>query len=100
MNYVTILGLVAGAFTSLCEVPQIYRIWKRKSAEDVSYKMYLILSVGVILWIVYGFMEDQIAIIVTNIINLFLNSFLLFLKWKYSSANSVEAGSASASLAQ
>jgi MtN3 and saliva related transmembrane protein len=83
MTYVIALGLVAGALTSLCEIPQIYRIWKRKSADDVSYKMYLLLSAGVVLWIVYGILEEQIAVVITNVINLVLNSFLLYLKWKY-----------------
>jgi MtN3 and saliva related transmembrane protein len=88
MDYVTILGLVAGALTSLCEIPQIHRIWKRKCAADVSYKMYLLLSAGVVLWIIYGVLEDQLAVIVTNVVNLFLNAILLSLKWKYRGAKS------------
>ena len=82
-NSITVLGFVAGAITSLSIVPQIYQIWKKKSAKDVSYRMYLVLSLGVGLWMVFGILKEEIAIIVTNGVSLFLNGVLIFLKWKF-----------------
>lgn len=79
----TVLGLVAGSLTSLSVAPQVYRIWQRKSAKDVSYKMFMTLSLGVSLWIVYGILQDEIAIILTNAVSLLLNLVTLLLKWKF-----------------
>lgn len=80
----TVLGLIAGSLTSLSVALQVYRIWQRKSAKDVSYKMYLTLSLGVALWILYGVLQDEIAITITNAVSLILNLTTLFLKWKFS----------------
>lgn len=83
MDQETILGLIAGAFTSLCGVPQALKIWNTKSAKDVSYKMFLSLSVGAALWILFGVLQEELAIIITNAVTLALNLTILALKWKF-----------------
>ncbi len=36
MDFITILGLVAGALTTIAFLPQMFQIWRTKSAGDVS----------------------------------------------------------------
>jgi MtN3 and saliva related transmembrane protein len=78
-----LLGFVAGACTTLSFVPQVMRIWKTRSAKDVSLAMYFIFCLGVILWIFYGFFKGAIPIIVSNILTLFLAASVLVMKFLF-----------------
>lgn len=83
MDSVQILGLVAGGFVVCASLPQIFKIIKSKSAEDISLPMYIALNIGTFLWLIYGFVSQQPAIIVTNAIFQVFNLFILFLKIKH-----------------
>jgi MtN3 and saliva related transmembrane protein len=78
-----LIGLAAGFLTTISFVPQILKIWKTKSAEDVSRKMFLAIAVGVALWLVYGILLRQWPIIVWNSVSLVLAGAILALKLKY-----------------
>ncbi|MCP9198869.1 SemiSWEET transporter [Gramella sp. GC03-9] len=78
-----ILGLVAGICTTIAVIPQIHRSYKTKKVNDVSPGMFSILLLGVLLWVVYGFTQNDLPIIATNGISLGLNSFMLYLMLKY-----------------
>jgi MtN3 and saliva related transmembrane protein len=52
MDLTLAIGLAAGFLTTISFVPQITRIWKTRSAEDVSKKMFLAIAFGVFLWLV------------------------------------------------
>ena len=44
MDMTTLLGLVAGFLTTLAFIPQVTKIWKTKSANDVSLPTYVAFS--------------------------------------------------------
>ena len=83
MDTTTILGYVAGAVTTTSLVPQVMKIWKTKSARDVSLGMFLIFSIGISLWIAYGFFLHSMPIIVANAVSLLLGFIVLGLKLKF-----------------
>lgn len=83
MSPITILGLVAGACTTIAFLPQVVKTWQTKSAKDVSYSMLITFSVGVFLWLVYGICLHALPIILTNALTLFLNLIILWLKIQY-----------------
>lgn len=64
-------------------LPQLIKTLKEKKVEDVSIGMLLVLQAGVILWVVYGFMRDDLPIIATNIFSLALNIAMTVLRIKY-----------------
>ena len=78
-----VIGLAAGVLTTVSFVPQIMKILKTKSAEDVSRKMFIAIAVGVALWLVYGILLKQWPIIVWNSVSLVLAGAILALKFKY-----------------
>jgi len=82
MDTTTILGYVAGAVTTTSLVPQVMKIWKTKSARDVSLGMFLIFSIGISLWIAYGVFLHSMPIIVANTVSLLLGFIVLGLKLK------------------
>jgi len=78
-----IVGFIAGTFTTIAFVPQVYKTWKTKSAKDVSMPMFLIFATGTILWITYGLILGKHAIFVSNAIIFLLAIFQVTLKIKY-----------------
>ena len=83
MNAVTMLGFVAGGLTTLAFVPQVIKIWRSKSASDISWGMFLIFSAGVAFWLAYGIALDELPLIIANAVTLALALLILFLKWLY-----------------
>ncbi|MEO8040174.1 MAG: SemiSWEET transporter [Betaproteobacteria bacterium] len=77
------IGTLAGALTTAAFVPQVVKIWVTKSAEDVSYLMFAVFSVGVALWLVYGLAIESIPIIVANVVTLALSLLVVTLKTRY-----------------
>jgi len=68
MSLLSILATIFGTFGGLANLPQIYRIFKRKSAKDISIITYLIIFVSCIIWILYGIEIRNSVIIITNIL--------------------------------
>ncbi|MGB7843711.1 MAG: SemiSWEET transporter [Salinimicrobium sp.] len=83
IGWTEILGLVAGACTTAAVVPQLWKTWKTKEVDDVSPRMFLVLITGLALWLVYGIIINDTPIIATNGTALLLNSFMLFLFFRY-----------------
>lgn len=82
-NTIQLLGLIAGACTTIAFLPQVIKTWKSRSAKDLSLSMFTIFSLGVALWLVYGFLVQDIPVIAANLITLMLASTLLVFKLKY-----------------
>ena len=82
--YVEILGLIAGAVTSLGFIPQLIKGYKTKKLEDISYYMPGILAIGMSLWFVYGIVIAALAVIIANSFGIFCCLALIFMKKKYS----------------
>lgn len=83
MEFINILGLVAGICTSSSVIPQIITTIKKKKASDVSLVMFVVLMTGNALWIYYGIIKDDFAILATNAFSALLNIVMLVLKYLY-----------------
>ena len=57
---------VVGAIMVLSGAPQITKMLKRKSSEDVSIITWSTIFLGQGCWVYYGFINDIISIIITN----------------------------------
>jgi len=83
MEWITVIGLMAGSLTTISFLPQAIKTWRSKSAKDISLTMFLSFCIGVILWIIYGLFIMDIPVLVTNIVTLILAGTILFFKLKY-----------------
>lgn len=83
MDMIMGLGLLAGGLTTASLIPQVTKIWKTKSAKDVSLKMFVAFCVGVGLWLAYGVIKGEAAIIITNAVTLLLGATILAMKLKF-----------------
>ncbi|UAB80035.1 SemiSWEET transporter [Marixanthomonas sp. SCSIO 43207] len=85
MDFTMFLGLFAGVCTTLAVVPQLIKAWKTKKVDDISPLMFTILIIGVGLWVVYGILKKDIAIIATNGLSLLLNMSMVYIMLRYNS---------------
>lgn len=83
MDWTDVLGLTAGACVTIAVLPQIRKAFRTKKVEDVSPIMFLILLVGISLWVIYGVLQKDLPIIVTNGLSLCLNATMLYFIVKY-----------------
>ena len=77
MDLTEIIGTLAGIFTTVAVIPQIYKAFKSQKVKDISPVFFTILLVGVGLWVVYGILKTDWPIIITNGISFVLNSIML-----------------------
>ncbi len=82
--WLEIFGLCAGAVTSLGFIPQLFRGYRTKKLDDVSYYMPIVLAVGMSMWLTYGILRDAIAIVAANTFGIMCCIILIFMKKKYS----------------
>jgi len=82
-NYIDLFGFLAALLTTIAFLPQLYKTWKTKSADDVSLIMLILFITGLTCWIIYGIQINSIPILVANIITFILNFSILILKITY-----------------
>jgi MtN3 and saliva related transmembrane protein len=83
LHLTDVLGLLAGILTTFAVIPQIIRVYKLKSAREISVLYTSALLLGVICWLVYGIMLHLWPLIVWNILGSVFNAILLLSKLKY-----------------
>lgn len=75
-----LIGMAAGTLTTVSFVPQVLKIWRSRSAKDISLGMFLLFSLGVLLWLIYGFKIAAMPIILANAITLALSLSIIWMK--------------------
>lgn len=78
-----IIGLVAGGLSSALFVPQIVKIIKQKSAEEISLMTSIIGIVSSLMWLWFGIVQDHISMMITNSIAAVATLILFILKITY-----------------
>jgi len=83
MDLVSLIGFAAAFGTTTAFAPQAFKAWKSKHTKDISLIMFLLLTSGIFLWLIYGILIYSIPIILANAFSLILALFILYLKLKY-----------------
>ena len=83
LNYIDLFGFLAALLTTIAFLPQLYKTWQTKSADDVSLVMLILFITGLFCWIIYGLKIHSIPILVANIITFIFNFSILILKITY-----------------
>jgi MtN3 and saliva related transmembrane protein len=77
------IGFVAAFLTTAAFVPQLMRVMKLRSAREISLGTFLMFSVGVFMWLMYGIYTGSRPVIASNVVTLVLSVSILILKLKY-----------------
>ncbi len=68
MSILSILATIFGSAMALANLPQAHKIFKRKSAKDISRLAYSVLLFGAVIWILYGVEIKSFPIIISNVL--------------------------------
>ena len=77
------IGFFAAFCTTIAFLPQAAKVWKTKSTKDISLYMFIIFTIGVLSWLIYGIYISDLPIILANALTLVLSLFILIYKIKY-----------------
>jgi len=80
MDYINLIGMIAGVLTTLAYFPQVIKTWQSKSVGDLSIIMLLTLATGIFLWFVYGLLIRSVPVIIANAVSFALVSIMVLLK--------------------
>ena len=83
MQFFTFLGYVAAVLTTISFVPQAILTIKTKDTKGISLPMYILFTIGVACWLLYGIYFGMIPVIIANFITLALAIVILTFKIKY-----------------
>jgi len=83
LSSVELLGLIAGALATSSTIPQLVRIFRLKSAYEISMAFTILLLAGLSLWLVYGLSLSLTPVIVWNAIGTGCVAMLLVAKLRY-----------------
>ena len=77
------IGFFAAFCTTIAFVPQAIKVYKSKSTKDISLYMFLIFTIGVLSWLIYGIIIFNLPVILANATTLVLSIFILVYKLRY-----------------
>lgn len=78
-----LIGLSAGALTTIAFIPQVFKIWRTRSARDISLPMYVAFTIGVALWLFYGVLTHSLPVILANLVTLVLACAVILMKLRF-----------------
>ena len=80
---VKLVGFAAAICTTVAYAPQLIKAWNTRSTKDISLGMFLVLVVGIILWLIYGLLTGDAPVTAANAVTLGLAGAILILKLIY-----------------
>ncbi|GAW66755.1 pQ loop repeat family protein [Geoanaerobacter pelophilus] len=83
MTLVGALGLCAGLLTSGAAVPQVYKTYRTRHARDISMWQLVMLSLGMLLWLIYGTFIGDLPLILANSFSIGCYISLIAMKLRY-----------------
>lgn len=83
MDGLIILGLIAGALSTISFLPQVIQIIKTKDTKAISLPMYIIFCFAIVLWLVYAVFKKDIPVLLTNLLIGIQAFTILVMKIKY-----------------
>jgi MtN3 and saliva related transmembrane protein len=78
-----VFSFIGGVLVTVALVPQVVKIFRLKSALEISLPFTILLLVGMLCWLGYGILFPLFPIILWNAVGAALVATLLFAKLKY-----------------
>ena len=76
---IVIIGYIAGFCTAVAQFPQALKVIKTGNTQSISIGMYLIMTLGIFFWFLYGVLLSNIPMILANGICLIPSLYILFI---------------------
>jgi len=76
-------GYVAATLTTVAFIPQAIKTLKSRDTRSISLGMYIVFTVGVGFWLMYGIYLHSLPMIVSNVITFALAAAILAMKLRW-----------------
>ena len=83
IDYITVVGLVAGGLSIIAYIPQVWKTYITKHSKDLSMKWLMINIISQVLWFTFGTLSSTLPIILTSCLTALMNTSLILMKRKY-----------------
>lgn len=83
MNFADLIGYAAAILTTAAFIPQAWLTFKTRDVSGISLSMYSTFTLGVALWLVYGWYLQAWPIVLANSITLSLAVAILTMKLRF-----------------
>ena len=80
---IKLIGFAAATCTTVAYAPQAIKVWKTRSTGDISLGMFLVMLLGLALWLVYGLLSGDAPLVAANAITMLLAGGILVMKLRY-----------------
>lgn len=80
MKQLDVLGLVATCFTTSSFFPQVLTTYRTRDVSGISLPSYLIITIGLALWLLYGVLKGDLPLIVANAVMVVLTAAITAMK--------------------
>ena len=77
------LGFIAAILTTVSFIPQVAKVWRTHSVQDISLWMYSLFTLGVALWFLYGCAIGSLPVMLANGVTLLLAASILVAKVRF-----------------
>ncbi len=77
------IGFIGATLTTVSFIPQAIRVIKTKSTADISLGMFLAMSVGIVCWLIYGILRNDVVVISANVVSVVFSGIILGYKIRY-----------------
>ncbi len=83
INYITLIGLLAGTLSIIGYLPQVWKTYTTKHARDLSMGWLTLTLSSAILWFIFGILSNSLPLTITSAFTATMNSSLVIMKIKY-----------------
>lgn len=80
MTNIEYFGFFAAFLTTFSFLPQVFQVFKTRNTDSLSLAMYSIFTLGVASWMVYGFIINNMVVIIANMLTLVFAACILSFK--------------------
>ena len=77
------IGFFAGVLTSGAAIPQVLLTYRTKHARDLSMGQLILLTCGMLLWLIYGLSINDLPLILANVFSIVCYTALIGMKIRY-----------------
>lgn len=83
MDWIQVAGHVGAFLSAVTFIPQVYKVWKTRSVNDLSLTMMVIVFTSTLIWLVYAIALMLVPVILANSIICFLSMLLIYFKFAF-----------------
>ena len=77
------IGYAAALCTTSAFLPQAYVAIKHRDTKSLSLAMYIIFTLGLVLWLIYGAIKNDWALMAANAVTVTFAALILIVKLRY-----------------